>query len=245
MLLLGLIPCLSFAKDVVTIAVASNFARAAADIATEFTEQTGVRVRLSYGSTGKLYAQILNGAPYDIFMAADAQRPFFLEQSGKAVDGSRKTYATGSLVLWSADERLRGRDCRQLLEHGDYQRLALANPKTAPYGTAAREFLMSQNLWESASRRAAYGENIAQTLQFVATGNASLGIVAKAQTSASSLPAATCTWPIPESLHAPLRQQFVLLTRAGNNQGARQFLAFLQTPAAKQIIRQHGYRVSR
>lgn len=243
-LFVGLLPCLLFAKDVVTIAVASNFANAAAEISTEFTQQTGIRVRLSYGSTGKLYAQILNGAPYDIFMAADAERPLLLQRSGQTVEGTRATYATGRLILWSADERLRNRDCRLQLEQGAYHRLALANPATAPYGTAAREFLIAENLWETASRRAVYGENIAQTLQFVATGNASLGIIANAQTTVSGLPVATCSWPIPESLHSPLRQQAVLLARAGNNQGARQFLAFLQTPAVKTIIRQHGYRVS-
>lgn len=242
-ILVGLLPGALFAKEIVTVAVASNFASAAADVSAAFTEETGVPVRLSQGSTGKLYAQVLNGAPYDVFLAADTERPLLLEQNGHIVSGSRATYALGSLVLWSRDERLRGQDCRYALEQGDYGRLALANPETAPYGAAAREFLISENLWESVSHRAVYGENIAQTLQFVATGNASLGFIAKAQTEVSNLPAATCSWPVPETRHAPLRQQAVLLARASGNQGAHRFLEFLDSAVAKRIIRQHGYRV--
>lgn len=244
LLLLGCLPGLAFASDVVTIAVASNFATTAAEISAVFTAETGVPVRISRGSTGKLYAQILNGAPYDVFLAADAERPLLLERSGEAVGGSRQTYATGRLVLWSRDERLRGKDCLHELEQGDYDHLALANPATAPYGAAAREFLIARGLWDSASRRAVYGENIAQTLQFVATGNATLGIIAKAQTTERNLPEATCTWLVPESTHAPLQQQLVLLSGANGKPGARRFLEFLDTAQAKKIIRSHGYEVA-
>ena len=155
--LAGLLPGMLFAADVVTVAVASNFAKTAADVSAAFTRDTGVPVRISHGSTGKLYAQIINGAPFDIFLAADTERAALLEQSGLTVAGSRRTYATGSLVLWSNDERLRGKDCRQMLERGDYRHLALANPATAPYGSAAREFLAGAGLWDSASTRAVYG----------------------------------------------------------------------------------------
>jgi molybdate transport system substrate-binding protein len=243
LLIFSLFPGLLFARDVVTIAVASNFASSAAQIAIAFTAETDVAVRISPGSTGKLYAQILNGAPYDVFLAADTARPILLEQQGRIVRGSRMTYATGSLVLWSRDEGLRGKDCREVLQRGQYGHLAIANPDTAPYGAAAREFLVAEGLWDTASQRAVYGENISQTLQFVATGNASLGFIARAQTTQSNLPAATCSWPVPESLHDPLHQQGVILARAENNRGARRFFEYLETAAARQIIRQQGYRV--
>lgn len=201
-------------------------------------------VRASHGSTGKLYAQIINGAPFDVFLSADTDRPLLLERAGLIVSGSRWTYATGSLVLWSRDEALRGKDCRAVLERSAYGRLALANPKTAPYGAAAREFLIGAGLWEAAASRAVYGENIAQTLQFVATGNATLGFVASSQTADPALPAGTCFWPVPVSRHAPLHQQAIVLKRASDNNGARRFADFLKTPAAKKIIREHGYQVS-
>ena len=232
-----------FADDVVTVAVASNFARPAAEISVAFTKISAVPVRISPGSTGKLYAQIINGAPYDVFLAADTERPLLLEQSGYAVNGTRQIYAIGSLVLWSRDERLRGKDCRDVLEQGDYRWLALANPDTAPYGAAAREFLENAGLWESASQRAVFGENIVQTLQFVATGNATLGFVASSQTRDPNLPRATCTWDVPMASDTGLQQQLVLLKRARNNAGARRFLEFLTTPAAKEIITRYGYEV--
>jgi molybdate transport system substrate-binding protein len=243
-MMLWLVPGLSFANDVVTVAVASNFASAGGSLAAAFTAETGVKIRLSPGSTGKLYAQILHGAPYDIFLAADEERPLLLEQRGYSVPGSRATYALGSLLLWSRDERLRGKDCYAVLRQGHYDHVALANPETAPYGAAARQFLVAENLWDSVSRRAVYGENISQTLQFVASGNASLGLIAQAQTTTAKLPAATCSWPVPETWHAPIRQQVVLLSRATENPVARRFLEFLKTEKAAEIIRQHGYRVT-
>ena len=242
-LLVSVVPGALFAADVVTVAVASNFAKTAADVSAAFTRDTGIPVRISHGSTGKLYAQIINGAPFDVFLAADTERAALLEQSGLIVAGSRRTYATGSLVLWSNDERLRGKDCRQMLERGDYGHLALANPATAPYGSAAREFLAGAGLWDSASRRAVYGENIAQTLQFVATGNATLGFIARSQTTDFALPEAACRWPVPVSSHASLDQQAVVLKRAGSHDAARLFADFLETPAARSIIRRHGYQV--
>lgn len=243
-LVAGLLPGILLAKDVITVAVASNFASTAEEVATAFAAQSDTAVRISPGSTGKLYAQILHGAPYDIFLAADAERPRLLEQQGRAVRRSRITYATGSLVLWSRDSRLRGKDCREALEQDSYGRVALANPDTAPYGAAARQFLIAQGLWDEVSSRAVYGENISQTLQFVATGNATLGFVARAQTTHEKLPPATCSWDVPETWHAPIRQQGVILRRAENNVVARQFFEFLNSAVARQIIRRHGYRVT-
>ncbi len=238
-----LLPRLLFADDIVTVAVASNFAVTAEEISTAFTRESGVPVRLSSGSTGKLYAQIINGAPFDVFLSADTERPLLLEQSGHIVNGSRRSYAIGGLVLWSHDERLRGKDCREALQRGDYDWLALANPSTAPYGFAAREVLEVAGLWEGAARRAVFGENIAQALNFVVTGNATLGFVAKSQTVNLDLPAATCAWQVPGSLHTPLHQQLVLLKKAGGNVGVQRFVDFLGTPTAEKIIRKNGYRV--
>lgn len=243
LLVAALLPGWLLADDVVTIAVASNFATTAAELSAAFTEVSAVAVRISPGSTGKLYAQIVNGAPFDVFLAADSLRPLLLEQSGYAVTGSRQTYAVGSLVLWSRDERLRGKDCREALQQGDYRWLALANPATAPYGAAAREYLEKAGLWESASQRVVFGENIAQTLQFVATGNATMGFVALSQTKDPNLPPATCAWAVPAPSSTSLQQQLVLLERAGSNAGARQFIEFLVSPAARKIIGRHGYMV--
>lgn len=244
LLLAALLPRVLPAEEIVTVAVASNFAKTATAVAAAFTENTGVTVRISSGSTGKLYAQIINGAPFDIFLSADARRSELLEQSGLIVSGSRSDYAIGRLVLWSRDEKLRGKDCRDVLRRVEYSRLALANPGTAPYGEAAREVLQAVGLWASASERAVFGENIAQTLQFAATGNATLAFVARSQLKDPNLPEATCAWTVPESLHATLHQQLVLLKRARSNVGARRFVEFLGSPAAKEIIRRHGYRVA-
>lgn len=244
-LLAVLLPGFLLAEDVVTVAVATNFAKAAAEISAAFTQQSKVSVRLSQGSTGKLYAQVINGAPFDIFMSADSERPHLLEQAGHIETGRRKTYAIGRLVLWSRDEKLRNKDCHEVLVKGEYDRLALANPKTAPYGAAAREFLETAGLWESASRRAVFGENIGQTLQFVATGNATLGFVALSQTVDPNLPPPSCAWPVPVSSYGSLEQQAVLLKRASGNSDARRFFEFLSSPIAHEIISQQGYEVSK
>ena len=244
-MLLALLANPLVADDVVTVAVASNFATTARELADHFTRQSEVPVRLSVGSTGKLYAQIINGAPFDVFLAADVERPRLLEESGYSVAGMRFTYATGSLVAWSADASLSGRDCRDALLKGDFRHLAIANPITAPYGKAARDVLMHLQLWDTAYRRIVFGENIAQVLQFTATGNATLGFVAKSQTLRPELPAATCSWQVPESMHDPIEQQLVLLSRAADNIGAKQFIEFIRSPAAREIIIVQGYGVSR
>lgn len=232
------------ADDVVTVAVASNFSTTAAELARRFTEKTGTDVRLINGSTGKLYAQIINGAPFDVFLAADAERPRLLEASGHGVEGTRTTYAIGALVLWSRDASARNTGCRDLLAQGDFVHLALANPATAPYGKAARQTLEAMGLWGLTEGRAVFGENIAQTLQFAATGNATLGFVAMSQLASPGLPEATCTWQVPPSLHSPLEQQLVLLTRSANSAVARRFVEFIDTAAAREIIVRHGYRVA-
>jgi molybdate transport system substrate-binding protein len=227
-----------------TVAAASNFTRPAHELAASFEARTGTPVRLVVGSTGKLYAQIVHGAPFDVFLAADAERPLRLVDDGLGIRRSRFTYATGSLVLWSRDARLDGADCRQVLETLGDRKLAIANPATAPYGKAAREFLEAEVLWERLRPQLVYGESIAQALQFAASGNAALGLIAGSQSIDERLPAATCRWDVPASSHAPIEQQAVLLRRAANKTTAREFLDFLRSPQAARIIRAHGYTVS-
>jgi len=200
--LANLLPVCSWGD--VTVAVASNFSRTAAELAARFAGTTGTTVRISNGSTGKLYAQIVNGAPYDLFLSADTRRPELLERAGIAVAGSRFTYASGSLVLWSRNPRFKTEACRETLARGDYRHIALANPATAPYGNAAREFLIAIRSWETARHKAVYGESVGQALHFVASGNATIGLVARSQTADPELPEATCSWPVPTDLHGPI-----------------------------------------
>jgi len=226
--------------DTLTIAVASNFAPVARKIVDLYEAGHGDSVVLVRGSTGKLYAQIANGAPFDVFLAADVERPRKLEEDGHAVNGSRFTYAVGRLVIWSRDPRLEGRDCRDVLADADFT-VAIANPLLAPYGSAAREYLTHSGLWEDVRQRLIIGENIAQTLQFVAAGGASIGFVAASQLAAPVLPEATCTASVPAGTHAPIEQQAVLLANTDNRAAAESFLAFLQRDDVRALIRRKGY----
>ncbi len=225
----------------ITVAVASNFTAAMHDLAARFEAESGQSVRVSFASTGKLYVQITNGAPFDVLLAADVERPRLLEASGHGIAGSRFTYAIGRLVLWSRNPALTGADCRRPLENLGQQRLAIANPDTAPYGVAARETLMGLELWERVQPQLVVGENIAQTLQFVASGNASLGFIAGTQALDGRLPEATCAWPVPTELHRAIEQQAILLRRAAENSVASDFVEFLRDSAGRAIIERHGY----
>jgi molybdate transport system substrate-binding protein len=232
------------AAETLTVAVASNFSRPAQELASRYEKATGQSVRITTGSTGKLYAQISNGAPFDILLAADSARPVLLEESGLGVAGSRFTYAIGGLTLWSLDTEFADLDCRAALNDLGKNRLAIANPETAPYGAAAKQFLLSAQLWDKVAPHLVYGENIAQTLQFVASGNASLGLIAQSQASDGRLPEATCQWPVPEASHSALEQQAILLRRAEDLTIAADFLGFLRGPVAHDVIRSHGYSVA-
>lgn len=227
-----------------TIAVASNFRVPAEQIIAKFEQQTGHEVRISSASTGKLYAQIKSGAPFDLLLAADSDRPRRLEEAGIGIRGTRRTYAIGGLVLWSTDPANAGVDCRDLLGDLGARRMAIANPRTAPYGIAARQFLTNVGLWERVSPRLVYGENIAQALHFVATGNASLGLIAASQLHDSRLPEATCVWPVPAARHAAIEQQAIQLGRSADQPAADAFLSFLRGVAAREIIMRYGYEVS-
>jgi len=226
------------ADDPLTVAVASNFARSAAELALHFEAETGISVRLSRGSTGKLYAQIVNGAPFDLFLAADSARPAKLEQSGLAVAGSRFTYARGRLTLWSA----KFEDCHAALRAGGW--IALANPETAPYGRAAREYLQATGFWDDVKERIAYGENVMQAMQFAVVGNADAGLVARSVLDGPHTPDGKCTWSVPQEFHAPIEQQAVLLAVARDDTRALRLVAFLQSDTALRIIERHGYEVS-
>jgi molybdate transport system substrate-binding protein len=234
--------CLSLQAyaDTVTAAVASNFRATAEQVAAGFTALTGHEVRISSASSGKLHAQIVHGAPFDVLLAADDASPQLLEETGISVPGSRFTYAIGILVLWSRDAPA---DCRGELELPGNFHLAIANPQTAPYGRAAKEFLQHAGLWEALRARLVYGENVAQAMHFAASGNARFAFVAMAQANDPALPAASCVWQVPGSAHAPLTQQAVLLQRAAGNDAARSFLHYLQSDVARDTIQRAGYGV--
>lgn len=223
--------------DELRIAVASNFRPAMEDAATRFEQAAGEEVTLIFGSTGKHYAQIVNGAPFDAFFAADAERPRRLEREGRIVPDSRFTYAVGRIVLWSADARLVD-PAGRVLETAGFRHLAIGNPDLAPYGEAARALMRSLGLWEELQPKLVRGENIAQTFQFVISGNAELGFVARSQLLAPGRSFGGSAWEPPQSLYPPIAQQAVLLR---DSPAGRNFMAFMQGDAAAAILRAYGY----
>ena len=241
LLILSCITGAAFA-DEVSVAVAANFTDASRDIVPLFEQATGHSVKISYGSTGKLYAQIEHGAPFDVFLAADTQRPARAEQRGLAVPGSRFVYARGQLVLWSAREGLVD-DGESFLKDAALNYLALANPKTAPYGLAAQQVMENLGVWNDLQAKLVRGDSIAQTFQFVVTGNAEAGFVALSQVRAWQDGDAGSTWMIPATYYAPIEQGAVLLKKGASNAAARAFLDFLKSDAARAVIERYGYRV--
>ena len=239
-IILLLFVCTSVSAEPISVAVASNFSAPMAELVALFEESTGHRVRTSTAATGILYAQIVNGAPFSVLLAADAERPQRLEKSGAGISGTRFTYAVGGLVLWSVDDALADADCRDQLDNLESLRLAIANPQTAPYGIAAMQFLMRADLWNDAQDNLVFGANIAQTLQFVASKNANLGLIAASQAMDQRLPAATCQWAVPSSMHDPIEQQAILIR---DDAVGRALLDFLKSADAREIIRAHGYEV--
>lgn len=222
----------------VTVAAASNFKTALDALADEFEAATEHDVQLVFGSTGKLYAQIRFGAPYDLFLAADQARPERLEEEGMIVPNSRFTYAEGRLVLWSSKPE---RISEQHLGSPKLNRLAMANPELAPYGLAARQVLQALDLDQQLKQKIVYGESVGQAFAFVRTGNAQLGLVSYAQVLSLPRSQRGYPWMPPPDLHAPIRQDAVLLTRGSNNPAAEAFHSFLQSAKARDIIAQHGY----
>ncbi|MBQ0745105.1 MAG: molybdate ABC transporter substrate-binding protein [Marinobacter sp.] len=223
----------------VRLAVAANFTDTARDLIAAFGEATGLETVASYGSTGKLYAQIEHGAPFDVFLAADSRRPELLEENGQGVGGTRFTYAKGKLALWSSVPGT-FEDPKAWLESGGFARLAIANPKTAPYGLAAQQVLSELGVWESLQSRLVRGDSIAQTFQFVATTNAQSGFVALSQVRAWDEKGGSL-WLIPQAYYSPIKQQAILLTRSETKNAAHQWLEFLRGDEARGIIEESGY----
>lgn len=224
----------------VSVAVAANFTAPMQKIAAAFDADTGHKATLSFGSTGAFYAQIRNGAPFQMLLSADDETPARLEKEGLATAGTRFTYATGRLVLWSAQPGVVD-DKGEVLAKGNFERIAVANPKLAPYGAAAVEALTRLKLLDRVQPRLVQGENIAQTYQFVATGNAPLGFVALSQVMVDGRIGKGSGWLVPANLHAPIRQDAVILAGGKDNPAATALAAYLKGDKTRAIISSYGY----
>lgn len=226
--------------DEVAVAVAANFTAPMQKIAAQFEKDTGHKAVLSFGATGKFYAQINNGAPFGILLAADDSTPEKLAKEGKGTDASRFTYAIGQLVLWS---RQAGYVDAQgaVLKTGDYQHIAVANPKLAPYGQAAMETLNKLGLTAQVTPKIVQGENIGQTYQFAASGNAQLGFVALSQVMEDGKLREGSAWVVPETMHEPIRQDAIVLNNAKDNAAAKALMEYLKGEKARAIIQSYGY----
>ena len=224
----------------VLVAVASNFVPALKQLQPRFEAATGHRLSMSVGSTGKLYAQIHAGAPYDVLLAADQERPLLLEQEGRTVE--RFAYAEGRLVLWHARANAETTDAPlELLRAGRFSRLVMANPKLAPYGAAAESTLNTLGLSEGVADRLVFGENLGQAHAMLATGNAELGFTALAYLRATPSQQPQRFWEVPAALHEPIRQEAVWLRRAEDNLAAAAFMTFLRSAPATSVIAAAGY----
>ena len=244
--LLALTAALAFTTlaraDVVQVAVAANFTAPARALAEVFARTTGHEAKLSFGATGAFYTQIKNGAPFDVLLAADNERPARLEKEGDTVPGSRFTYATGQLVLWSAKPGFVD-DQGAVLKGGHFGKIAIANPKNAPYGAAAVEAMEKLGLAATLQPKLVTGESIGQTFNFIATGNAELGFVALAQVLEDGKLKSGSMWVVPAQYHAPIIQDAVILNRAASNPAAKAWMELLKTPQSKELIRSYGYAV--
>ena len=224
----------------VQVAVAANFTAPMQQIAADFEKETGHVAKLSFGATGKFYAQIVNGAPFEVFLAADDTTPAKLEKEGHAVAGSRFTYAVGKLVLWSAKADFV--DAKgEVLQGGNFNKLSIANPKTAPYGAAAIETLTRLKLLETVQAKFVQGENISQTLQFVSTGNAELGFVALSQVFKDGKLNSGSAWVVPGEFHEPIYQDAAILAKGKDSAAAAALLKYLKGDKARAVIKSFGY----
>ena len=228
--------------EVVQIAVAANFTAPARALAEIFARTTGHEAKLSFGATGAFYTQIKNGAPFDILLAADDERPIRLEKDGDTVPGSRFTYAIGQLVLWSAKPGFVD-DQGAVLKGGNFNKIAIANPKLAPYGAAAVETMDKLGLAAALTPKLVTGESIGQTYNFIATGNAELGFVALAQVLDGGKLKSGSMWVVPAKYHAPIIQDAVILKRAAANPAAKAWMALMRSPNTQDFIRSYGYEV--
>lgn len=227
------------------IAAATNFADAAVRINRAFEKQSAHRVKFSFGSTGKLYAQVRAGAPFDAFLSADQERPTKLIDAGAAVAGSQFTYAIGQLSLWTMDLGTTAKTLGKAAANPSVRAIAIANPDLAPYGLAARQTLQRLDLWASVKSRIVMGENIGQAFSLVATGNAPIGFVARSQLmSKRGAALGGRRWDVPTNMHEPIRQDAVLLKHGANNAAAKAFMAFLRGTEARAILKRFGYKTA-
>ena len=237
-----LLSAIAVRADEVQVAVAANFSAPMQKIAAQFEKDSGHQASLAFGATGKFYAQIANGAPFEVLLAADDETPVKLEKEGLGVAGSRFTYAVGKLVLWSANADLVD-SAGAVLNTGSFKHLALANPKTAPYGAAAIEALTKLKVLAELQPRIVQGENISQAHQFVVSGNAELGFVALSQVYQDGKLSGGSMWAVPAHLYAPIRQGAVLLAKGKGKPAAAALLAYLKGDKARAIIRSYGYEL--
>lgn len=228
--------------DEVQVAVAANFTAPIQAIAADFEKDTGHKLVAAYGATGQFYTQIKNGAPFEVFLSADDTTPEKLEREGDTVKGSRFTYAVGTLALWSAKDGYvdtKG----EVLKKNEYQHLSIANPKTAPYGLAATQVLEKLKLTEATKTKIVEGQNITQTYQFVSTGNAELGFVALSQIYKEGKVTSGSAWMVPASLHDPIKQDAVILSKGKDNAAAKALVEYLKGPKAAAVIKSYGYQL--
>ncbi|UFH51295.1 molybdate ABC transporter substrate-binding protein [Pseudomonas sp. KNUC1026] len=226
--------------DEVQVAVAANFTAPIQAIAQSFEKDTGHKLVAAYGATGQFYTQIKNGAPFQVFLAADDSTPAKLEQEGETVKGSRFTYAIGTLALWSAKEGYVD-DKGEVLKKNSYEHLSIANPKAAPYGLAATQVLNKLGLADTTKAKIVEGQNITQAYQFVSTGAAELGFVALSQIYKDGKVTSGSAWIVPSELYDPIKQDAVILSKGKDNAAAKALVEYLKGPKAAQIIKSYGY----
>lgn len=235
------LPFISAHAEDVQVAVAANFTAPIQDIAAEFEKDTSHKLIVSVGATGQLYAQIKNGAPFQVFLSADDTTPEKLEKEQNTVPGSRFTYAIGTLALWS-DKDDYVQDGEALLKQSDFNKLAIANPKTAPYGLAATQVMEKLGLTDALKDKLVQGTNISQTYQFVSSGNAEVGFVALSQIYKDGKITDGSAWIVPENLYDPIRQDAVVI-KGKDTEAVKTFVDYLKGDKAKQIIESYGYRM--
>lgn len=228
--------------DEVRVAVAANFTAPMQKIAPGFESATGHKLILSFGSTGKFYAQIRNGAPFDVLLSADEATPAKLEAKGNAVSGSRFTYAIGKLVLWSPKPGMVDKTGK-VLSQGEFRHLALANPKLAPYGAASVDAMKALGVYEKLKEKFVLGENLPQVHQFVASGNAELGFLALSQIFQNGRYSEGSFWVLPENLYPPVKQDAIALALGKNKPAVDAFLKYLRGKESREIIKSYGYGI--
>lgn len=228
--------------DEVQIAVAANFTASSKLIAESFEKETGHKAQLAFGATGKFYAQIKNGAPFEVLLSADDETPARLEREGAAVAGTRFTYATGRLVLWSAKPGYVD-DKGEVLRKGDFKHVSIANPKLAPYGLAAMEVVSALKLADAIQPKIVQAENIAQAHQFIVSGNAEIGFIALSQVSRDGRIPEGSAWLVPANLHQPIRQDAVILEKGRGKPAAEAWMKYLRGDKARAVIKSFGYEI--